>query len=1775
MISMSNLYKRLLIAFLFLLFGQCFSIVNAQTIRLKAASVTPVANTRVWIDSLLKFGNPDAQQQVIIQFNNIPSQQEKDALKAKGIMLHDYMQGNNYTAIIHFSNTISNVNISNIRSITNMQPEWKVSETIISKAAGLKNSNIDVLVSFYPSVEKNDILKTIQQDGGIIEPSNYEIYGTYKLNLPAEKLRSLAQWYGVKYISPPATIKYLDYKGKAMGKSNVPALSSSLGGYGLLGDSVVVGVGDNVSGIYHADVRDRIINYNPSHITHHGVFVNGIVGGAGIVDPIAEGMAPHVTLVDHIDENVWLLTGLMLKDHNMTITNNSYAITEGDCSYDGVYDNVSQTLDQVAIQYPSILHVFAAGNDGTLTCSPYPAEFGTVIGGFQTAKNVLVVTSTDKAYSRAFDASHGPVRDGRLKPEMTADGADAYSLIDYDAYEFADGTSFACPTVAGALALLTQQYKRLNSGANPRSDVMKTIIMNGTTDIGNPGPDFRFGFGYLNLNRSLQILNNKNYTTSTATNGSTSNFNITLPANTSQLKVMLYWHDPAANPAFGGPTLVNDLDLQVTTPTSVIHKPLILDPTPANVNNIAVEGADHLNNCEQVTINNPTAGTYTITVNGYSVSSASQDYVVAYDFVPNGLQLTYPVKGEAIKATDSMQVYWDASRDSVNTFGLELSTNNGTTWTTLNSSIPANQLYYSWRIPNVSSDQCLLRLSRNGIQTLSGPFVINPQPVVTLDSIQCPGYIRINWNSISGASAYQIMMKQGIGMNVIATVPAGITSYTFSGLSLNTQYYVAVKPIIGSTPGYRSMGIARIPSDGTCSGSFSDGDLMLTAITAPQSGRMFTSTQLKTSESLTVNIQNLDDAVCNNYKVSYKINSGTWISQVFTTPIAANGVGAITIPGLDLSALGAYNITVVVDDLSKPDPVPQNDTLVKLVYQMQNNPIVITPPFIEDFESMPAMTVHTDSIGISPNQHWDYARSVDSSARLRTYVNDTILISGSRSISLDQDRVTPGIQNNFTGTFNLSSYAIDTAEVRFDFDYIIHGKPKFYTGNELMVRGSDTSSWVTVYNYNTTSPGAILNSRSLSLTDAVNNNHQKFTSSFQVMFDQKDTSLIGARNYGNGLTIDNVRFYTVNNDVQLLSVISPAPIECGNGAPIPVTVKVKNGVQQKLTNVIMQYQLAGYVAVTDTLASINGKDSVLFTFKKPLIVPAGPYTLNVWAIAQGDTYHANDSLLDYSFHYQPLISSFPYLENFENGSFDWYTDGTNNSWQFGKPRSTKINRAPSGSNAWKTNLAGNYNNNELSYLYSPCYDISGLTNPMLSFSLATDIENCGTTLCDGAWMEYSTDGTNWAKLGTAGQGTNWYDTGFNLWDEQNNARWRVASIPLPKSTTPVRLRFVFASDPASNREGIAVDDIHIFDLKYPVYTGSSNNAASYSLASGEVHDYLQGGQYIAQMYANSYPLSSVVVSQYEQTVWNNPGRSQYLFPKSFTVESGTTLTDSVKLRLFITDADVVTMLADSSCHSCSKPDDAYLLGISKYDDPDKSKENGTLADNQNGSYVYYPYKNITWVPYDNGYYAEFRVPNFSEFWLSDGGPTHTFPLSNEYLVFNATKASPHTVNTNWTSYIDASVTDYEVQRSKDTINFTTIDSFITTHTTSSFSYIDTPTSISIGDVLYYRLKWTMKNNHVYYSLIRRVDWSDINTLISIYPNPNTNGKLFINWTATQGTELKLLIADLMGRTVFTGSVAATSWNNLTTVQTPVFPTGLYIIKLQIGNKHYEDKLIYR
>jgi hypothetical protein len=1211
-----------------------------------------------------------------------------------------------------------------------------------------------------------------------------------------------------------------------------------------------------------------------------------------------------------------------------------------------------------------------------MQCAPYATGFHTVTGGYQEAKNVLTVGGLAKDNTLWSKSARGPVNDGRIKPEIMGYGFGIVSGDVGDNYGNSNGTSMSCPVVTGNLALIEERYKQLHGNQNAPASLMKALAMNGATDVGNPGPDFTNGFGLINTYRSIQMLDNNRYLLDSVDNAATNTHVISVPANTTQLKVMLYWLDEAASP-LAATTLVNDLDLEVKDGSNNIHHPLVLDPAPANVNNNAVEGIDNRNNVEQVVVNNPAAGNYTIYVKGSNVPNARKQYVVVYDFITEGITIKRPTAGVPIQADDTLRVYWDAS-DNPNTFTMEYSDNNGASWNTISNSIPSTERQYKWGVPNITTTQALLRIKRNNTsqQDVTGSFVINPQPTVQFSAIQCPGYMSIEWNAIPGATAYEVLKKIGDDLQPVDTVVG--TSYMLGGLSFDSLYFAAVRPLINGVSGWRSKAVKRQPYDGNCAGSISDGDLMIDSILSPVSGRQFTSSALTANHTLKVRIRNLDDVATGNYRVSYSLNGGTWQSQTLTNPIAAGGTADVSFNGLNLVVPGTYSIKVAIQNLAATDPVTVNDTAIRFVRQLQNAPVDIDNVFLDDFESASRFTMLQDSVGITSNDHWDYYNSTDS-GRIRSFVSSDVLISGQRSISLDNFLYKPDNQNYLTGTFNLQNYDTSSTEARLDFDYKIHGHPKFLAGNEVWVRGNDTAAWQKIYTIDTTViPGQIINTGSLSITNALATSLQNFSPSFQVRIGQRDTSVIAMNEYGNGMTIDNFKLYSVKNDVQLLTVVSPDKFNCGADS-FALTIKAYNSDNLHQDTVLLFYNFDNGTLQTDTIFNMQPKDTVTHTFGNKYYAGIGTHILNVWLSARGDSYLNNDSILHYTFRNQPLITSFPYLENFEAGDGNWFADGLNSSWQWGMPGANRIPRAASGKKAWTTNLSGNYNDNELSYLYSPCFDLTGIKSPMLSFSLNTDIEDCGNTLCDAAWVEYSADGVNWTKLGKSGEGYNWYG-GFEVWSN-TDSRWRVASMPLPQDIVSLKLRFVFQSDPSASRNGIAVDDIHIFDKEFPVYDGSTA-MATLNANSDNWMNFTNDNALVTAIKADdSANVLVPEVKTYKHSYLLNPLKNFYGLSRNFTIEGWEKFADSVTLRFYIPDAEVIQLVNDNSCDTCTRPVDAYRLSIIKYDDVDSSKENGSLADNMNGVYSFIPYTDIQWVPYDKGYYSEITVDRLSEFWF--------------------------------------------------------------------------------------------------------------------------------------------------------------------------------------------------
>ncbi len=1545
-------------------------------LEIRDLKIPTTENAQFFIDSLRQNNPENTPVDVIVQFYQIPDEAQRTSVINSGIKLKDYIPNRAYSALIVFPLQAFDCSLSGIRSIIPIQPQWKILDPLTGKLDSSSSSQVKVQVSFVGEADINKVEEAVREAGGSITDRKFALLNTFEVSIPANQVKQLARSPYVKSIQSAGRDQNLNddergATGSAGYNSDLAAAGTRLTGLG-----VTIGIGDNSTGQFHVDTRDRVLNFNPAPPQEHGVHVTGTVTGKGILNPRYRGMAPDADILGHFFNLVWAQTGAMYQNYNMTLTNNSYAAFQMDSAYAGKYDQYSRMLDQLSRDYDEVLHVFANGNDGNAHYPPYPQGYRTVVGAYQAAKNVLNVSTKFKNFGHHPGGSKGPTRDGRIKPEVVAFGKDVYSTKLFDDYRIESGTSMAAPAVTGAAALLAERYKKIYA-KNATAALLKTLIMNGAQDLDHPGPDFVNGFGFVDIRRSLQMLNNEQFIEASISHQASLSYQLQVPPGTRQLKVMLYWPDAPADP-IASKTLVNNLDIEVLDPSAALRLPLVPNPDPAQVTNPAAESVDDRNNVEQVVIDHPTAGNYEIRVKGTQVPAGFQYYVISWDFVPDSIRINYPVAGVPLPANDTARIYWFVP-GSTNSFHLQY-TLDGTNWITIDNNVPAESRTYRWDLPNISSHEAQLRILENNSNrsATTGAFVINPQPQLQLASIQCPGYINFEWNAVPGATAYIVFKKEGPELVPKDTVTT--TNHVFSGLDPDSVYYVAVRPLIQGEPGYISNALIRQPLDGNCSSAFSDGDLVLEEMVVPSSGRKFTSSELTSNESVRLTIRNRGTIDITSFNLETHLNNTNWFSQLINRNVLPGDTIQVELSGLDLSDTIHYLVEAYIEPVGSTDPAPQNNTATALIRHISNPPVDLHGVFHESFDWTHLGELTTDFIGVDSAGYWDFFNSSDS-GRLRTYVSSDIVID-SNSASLDLLYSLPLNQNYLTGTFNLNAYDTANTETRLEFQYKLHGRPKAEEGNDVWVRGSDQDSWVRIYQVDTAAPkGQVMHTGSLPVTTTLLQAGQNFSSSFQVRLGQNDTSAIAAPDYGNGLTIDNFCLYSVKNDVQLVEVLAPGRFLCGSSNNLLPAVLVYNSDNLPQHNVQVFYRYNNGSIQTGTIDTLLPKDTVVFSFQQSVNLSASGYhQLDFWLSAAGDSYLLNDSIMNYQVRVQPLVADFPYLENFESGDGVWYTGGTNSSWEWGSPSGSQINRSASGTKAWVTNLSGTYNDQERSWLYSPCIDIAALESPMLSFSLAMDIENCGDELCDLARLEYSFDGGPWNTLGKKGEGYNWYGD-HEVWNRQDASRWRVASIAIPKEGSVLRLRFAFISDPAAAREGIAIDDIHIYDYDYPIYDGHSTEVSVTPAVTGWT-DLIADNALTGSI--NSWGQSSGSVSAilYKRNELLHPVVQQYVLPRSYALKSTSSPADSFTLRWYLPDEEVEALLNDQQCDTCHRPVDVYRMDITVYEDPDPSKENGSLIDNVNGVYTRVPSSEINWVPYDKGYYAELHSAGTSEYWFN-------------------------------------------------------------------------------------------------------------------------------------------------------------------------------------------------
>jgi len=384
----------------------------------------------------------------------------------------------------------------------------------------------------------------------------------------------------------------------------------------------------------------------------------------------------------------------------------------------GKYDETAHDVDAAVRLHSGLLSVWAAGNDrsqhydidgvnhdwyytynsldghwhfyetdGATYPAPDPDGLFQIQGGgtlegydsmsaYATAKNVLTVGAVDDIIIDPYESGDvtiatfdtwgsawGPTDDGRIKPDVVANGVELYSPVAFvpgsnppqasnSSYNNKSGTSMAAPNTTGTAVQLIEHFNNefdLTVGSAVESATMKGIVIHTAHDVtdspGATGPDYAFGWGVVDGAAAATFITNAAGPGATnslfeATYGGSQWTQQVQWGGSGPLKVTTVWTDPegtAHDPDEVDDTtlvLVNDLDLWITGPTGTVYHPWKLNPaSPASAATRYVGAQlntsylNHLDNVEQVLIDSASSGIYTIHV-GHTgtINGGSQDF---------------------------------------------------------------------------------------------------------------------------------------------------------------------------------------------------------------------------------------------------------------------------------------------------------------------------------------------------------------------------------------------------------------------------------------------------------------------------------------------------------------------------------------------------------------------------------------------------------------------------------------------------------------------------------------------------------------------------------------------------------------------------------------------------------------------------------------------------------------------------------------------------------------------------------------------------------------------------------------------------------------------------------------------------------------------------------------------------------------------------------------------------------------------------------------------
>lgn len=691
----------------------------------------------------------------LVQFATQPLDEYRDALLRLGATIYNYIPDNAYIVRMDDETKERVEALPYVRWVGRFEPAYRLDPKLLQefRTGQVERGQFIVQVIGDDPALKGEVASRLSLLGVGLDDAPPT--GSLMLvTMTPEQLHAATHIDGLAYV---------DRAGKPeTDMDNVRTVSGAsyiefLGGY--KGQGVNAHIIDSGVRATHQALAGRLAVRTNSGDTSHGTSTSGIVTGNGAGNAAGTGMLPLGNLVFSVYTLNWSTASRLswtqstVDHYQCVIESNSWGDT-----LTGQYTTISSGMDEIIFK-TDLLICQSMSNFGNNT-SVRPQAW---------AKNIVAVggvnhfNDTNVTNDRWQNtASIGPAADGRIKPEFAFyyDSILCPTNTSDTAYTTGfGGTSAATPMTAGSFGLLYQLWgdgvfgnHALNNSVfanRPKSTTAKAIMINQANQYNNNGslPYFDIsryvqGWGLPNLQNvytnanSMFIVNE----TDVLTNLKTKRYKVYVPPGSPALKATMVYMDPWA-PANSNPTLINNLDLRVISPTDVLYHGNRGMITSAWTTSGGIP--DARNTAENVFIQNPMSGIWTIEVRASSVVQDARPETpsindVDFALVVSGVAMTNLASNLVIDKGTNVSGTYAATFTSNNVYSVINSTLTPPyqVQVTIPTTLPTNLLQYATLTVESRSDVSggnlqleLYNFGTNGWETISGNW-----PIVFTDS---------------------------------------------------------------------------------------------------------------------------------------------------------------------------------------------------------------------------------------------------------------------------------------------------------------------------------------------------------------------------------------------------------------------------------------------------------------------------------------------------------------------------------------------------------------------------------------------------------------------------------------------------------------------------------------------------------------------------------------------------------------------------------------------------------------------------------------------------------------------------------------------------------------------------------------------------------------------------------------------------------------------------------------------------------------------------------